>query len=117
MRRILIALQLLSVFDDPDWSLVYVRETVDFLSVLDQFIEKIEKAAAELNLDENHALLVSAKKMAMAKAYCAEKMAAQSGGAQSGTAEYKDPNFIDDMWFQDLFGLFDYQNDTGHSSL
>lgn len=118
MRHALIVLQQLSVFDDPDWSTVYVRDTLDFFWVLDQLVQKIEEATAELNFDENHPFCLAGKKIAIAKAYCAERMGvhpsgAHPGGTHPGTAEYRDSNCIDDTWFQDIFGLFDHQYDVG----
>jgi hypothetical protein len=113
LRRALVALQQLTTYDDPDWSLVYVRNTLDFIWVLDRFIERIEQAATDLDFDENHVFRRTAKKMAMAKAYCEDRMAAHSAGSQSGPLEYTDPNLFDDMWFRDVCGVFDYQYDRG----
>ena len=112
VRLALVALQWLSVFDDPDWSLVYVRDTLDFIWVLDQCSKRIEQAAVELNLDEDHGFSRTAKKMSVVSAYCQEKMAARSAGVQQGAPNYADPNLLDDMWFQDVLELFQYQPDN-----
>jgi hypothetical protein len=109
LRIALVALQRLSVFDDPDWSLVYVRDTLDFIWVLDQCAGKVTKAAAELNLDEDHGLNRTAKKISIVSAFCRERMAAHSAGLQRGSLDYADPNFLDDTWFQDVLELFDYE--------
>ncbi|KIM97835.1 hypothetical protein OIDMADRAFT_182203 [Oidiodendron maius Zn] len=113
MRRALVALQQLTTFNDPDWSLTYVHETLDFIWVLDRFIQRIEEAANDLNLDENHLFRRTAKKMAIAKTYCQDRIASHSASAQSGPSDFPDPNLFDDMWFRDVFGVFDYQYDRG----
>jgi hypothetical protein len=111
MRNALVALQQLSVFDDPDWSLVYVHDTLDFLQVLEQSIEVMEKAAGSLNSDENPIFTHTVKKIRIIKAYCEERMAAHPASAQPGVPDYTDPKLFDDTWFQDVLGLFDYQYD------
>ena len=70
IRFALIGLQRLSVFDNPEWDLNYVRDTLDFLWVLDEFDARLAKAAVELNFDEEHVFPLTAKKMRLARIYC-----------------------------------------------
>lgn len=114
IRFALIGLQQLSVFEDPEWDLNYVRDTLDFLWVLDELYTRFEKAAVELNFDEEHVFPRTAKKMRLARVYCQERMAAPTSTAQRGNSDYEDLTLPDDLWFQDVFGMFEYQpNMTG----
>ena len=114
LRFALIGLQQLSVFEDPEWDLNYVRDTLDFLWVLDELYARFEKAAAELNFDEEHVFPRTAKKMRLARAYCQERMAAPMSRTERGNSDYEDLPLLDDLWFQDVFGMLECQpNATG----
>lgn len=108
MRCGLIALQRLSIYEDPEWSLTYVRETLDFMWVLDEYVDRIEKAAAALDFNEDDPFSRTAKKMRVARVYCQEKMGTHSTNQQQGPSEYADLNLLDDLWFQDAFAMYDY---------
>lgn len=103
-RLALIALQRLSIYDDPDWDLGYVRGELDFLWVMEEFYGRVEKAAVELGFDDEHVFPRTAVKMKIAKAYCQERMAAP----QQGISDYIDLSLLDDMWFQNAYGMLDY---------
>jgi hypothetical protein len=107
LRTAMLSLYQVSVFDDPDWSLAYVRETLDFIWVLDRLIERLDIVA--VNCDPSHIFARASMKMSKARARCAKKMATQP---QSGGPEYRDPNLFDDVWFRDMFEFADYQFDT-----
>jgi hypothetical protein len=117
----LISLQLLSTFDHPDWSLVYVRETLDFLGVLDRLIEQLSKAQSEFHSGESPVLARTAQKIRRIKAYCEGKMIVQSAGVQSELWTVQNPemagtagpiNFLDESSLRDILGLWDYPLDT-----
>jgi hypothetical protein len=112
LRCAIVALQQLSVFEDPDWSKAYVQETLDFLWVLDQLVERLNKAVAEANFDENHIFARTAIKIGRAKEYCEVRMTAPSASTKSDGSEYPDPDFFNDIWFQDVFERFDYEFNT-----
>lgn len=104
IRTAMLSLYQVSVFDDPEWSLAYVRETIDFLWAIDRLIERLDIAAVNSGIFARASM-----KMSQARARCAKKMATQP---QAGAQEHRDPNFFDDIWFRDMFEFADYQIDT-----
>jgi hypothetical protein len=113
-RLALIALQRLSIYDDPDWDLGYVHGTLDFLWVMEELYVRVEKAAVELGFDDDHVFPRTATKMKIARGYCQERMAAHSAQPQQGVSDHIDLSLLDDMWFQNAYGMFDVQpNPTG----
>ena len=103
-------LQLLSNFDHPDWNLAYVRETIDFMAVLDSMIERFNKV-------EGRIFAHTATKMASIKAHIQEKMAVDGVGPRPGSLSGEDADmgrtwepvdFLDETWLRDVLGPIEF---------
>jgi hypothetical protein len=104
-----IVLQLLSSFDHPDWNLAYVRETIDFITVLDYLIERFNKAEGQI-------FARSAAKLATIKAHIQEKMSFEAvrpgpdslSGEDADMGKTWEPvDFLDETWLRDILGPLD----------
>jgi len=118
----LITLQLLSIFNHPDWNLELVRQTLDFRGVLDRLVGKMESVELEIGDARYDFFSRTAKRMISVRKYCDEKMAATASGPgdkdetlavqetdMSGMEEFTD---FDDGWLRDLLVPWDYSIDA-----
>jgi hypothetical protein len=115
----IITLQALSTFDHPDWDLAYVRESIDFLSTLEQFMHRFERMEADGGYENSEYFSRCSKKMSCIKSYCEQKMLSrQTARSQPGTANYADPEgmsgsmdfpeLVDEDWLRELLGAWDF---------
>lgn len=102
----ILVLQSLSNFDHPDWNLVSVRQEIDFVTVLDNLIERINQVEGQI-------FARAATKMAGFKAYIQEKMAADAEASRLDSLSgdnallgrtWEPVDFLDEAWFGDLSG-------------
>lgn len=106
-----IILQLLSSFEHPDWNLAYVRETIDFLGVLDSLILRFNRI-------EDFFFARAAAKLARVKAHIQEKWACSNANGSPGSptsgedADFGrtwDPVvFLDESWLGDFLGPMEF---------
>jgi hypothetical protein len=109
-------LQLLSTFEHSDWNLAYVRETIDFMEVMDKMIERFNKV-------EGQTFARTALKMASVKAHIQEQMDADAVGPRPGSLSGEDADmgrtwepydFLDESWLADVLGPIDpHFNNSG----
>ena len=104
----ILVLQSLSMFEHPDWDLASVRREIDFMTVLDKFIERINKVEGQIYGR-------AAAKMASFKARLEEKMAADAarrnsliGGNAILGSTWEPVDFLDEAWFGDFPGPMDF---------
>lgn len=104
-------LQILSTFEHPDWNVAYVRETIDFMEVMDKMIERFNKV-------EGQAFARTASKLASIKAHIQERMATDVIGPRPGSLTGEDAdmdrtwepiNFLDESLLADVLGPLDLQ--------
>lgn len=115
-------LQMLSSFNHPDWNLVYVRETIDFITVLDRLIEQLDTVNTLAGYEEIDMFSPVAKRMNRVKVCVEGKMAGHSEGAVGsepgpipdfgpvpGTEDLSDFfQFVDDAWMRDMMEPLEY---------
>jgi hypothetical protein len=116
-------LHMLSSFDHPDWNLVYVRETIDFKTVLGRLTEQLERVNTLVGYEKFYMFSRTAKRMNCIKVYVEGKMAGPPQGAAGpepdqmpdfepvpGTEDLPDfSQFLDDTWMRDIMEPSDYQ--------
>ena len=112
----LIVLQLLSNFEHPDWNLVYARETIDFMEVMDKMIGMFSKL-------DGWIFAHTTAKLARIKAHIQEKWAVDvvgpgpvslSGEDADMGRTWEPVDFLDEFWIRDVFGSTDSQlNSSG----
>lgn len=103
-------LQLLSTFEHPDWNLVYVRETIDFMEVMDKLVERFDKVEGQI-------FARTSAKMASMKAHIQAAMGGGPGlsGDDADMARLWEPaDFLDETWLTDVLGPMEYSlNNSG----
>jgi hypothetical protein len=110
----LMILQLLSTFDHPDWNLNYVRDTIDFMEVMDKIIARFHKVEGEI-------FERTAAKMASIKAHIQGQMSAPVAKDGAGGPDllngqdlemgnWEPFDFTDESWFVDMLAPLDYSN-------
>jgi hypothetical protein len=101
----LIVLQMLSNFEHPDWNRVYVRETIDFMEIMDKLIEMFQKMDGWI---WDHATV----KLTRIKAHIQEKWAVEAAGPRTASLSGEDADmgrtwepvdFLDEFWATDVF--------------
>jgi hypothetical protein len=121
LTRSLIVLQKLSVLEHPDWNLTFVRETLNFIDVLDSLIERFDQVKRAICFDPETSdgtdmFTRTATKIKCIKSFFEERMSLESSGQEAQTwnpevtrtAELMD--FFDELWLNDIMGpCGDYQ--------
>ena len=105
----MLILQMLSTFEHPDWNLAYVRNTIDFMEVMDKMIDKFRRV-------EGQVFVRTVSKLVAVKAHIQEQLAVIRSGSRSPSGEDADMgrtwqpvDFLDESWFTDILGPLDPQ--------
>jgi hypothetical protein len=104
-------LHMLSSSDHPDWNLVYVRETIDFKTVLGRLIEQLESVNTLVGYEKFYMFSRTAKRMNRIKVYVEGKMAGPLQGAV-GPEPDQMPDVEPVPETDDLSDFFQFQDDT-----
>lgn len=120
MTHVLIVLYKLSTFESQDWDLAYVRETLDFGSVLDRIVGWAKNILAhaendEVNLDEMDVFSRTIAKVEKLKTLHKQKTASSSKAAEMSSAVFEAGgegiplDFFNDAWLEEMLAPWDYQ--------
>lgn len=117
----IMTLERLSNFQHPDWDLSYVRETVNFFSVMDKMIEVFDAGRKQAGSDESSIFHHSWIKAQAIKAYCESRMVKVPISSEPPSTEPTgelDPDLTmsglsleyinSESWLRDVWGQFDY---------
>ena len=115
LTRSLIILQKLSVLEHPDWSLAYVRESVNFMDVLDILAERLAQVRSAICFDQEISDEIdmfsrAATKISCVKSFCEGKMPFEASGhdPQNWDPEVlrtvQSMDFVDELWLKDIMG-------------
>ena len=123
MAHCMVVLCRLSTLEDPAWDLTLVRKTLNLSLVLDQLasnMAQVEAAASidTTNYDGQSIYGQCAKRMLNIKEWWEGRLASETSGgnpAQHGVNGTMGPmamDGVDDAWFMDMLGAWDYPFDA-----
>lgn len=127
IAKSLVFLHKLSTFESTDWSVEYVRETIDFGEILDKLIgwfensKSVERLGASYTGDAQDTSSRSVRKLCRIKAWHEQKIASSSLGPEvsttmptaDGTVDGSCMDFLNDAWVEELLGSWDSQYNEG----
>ena len=109
-------LHLLSSFNHPDWNLAYVRETIDFITVLGRLIEHLDSVNTLVGYGKIDMFSPVAKRMNCIKLYVEGKMTGHSEG-NVGSEPGQIPDFEPVPGEEDMADFFQFLDDTWNRDL